>query len=255
MPRRRPAFTPPSALRISSLSLADELGFDVLVKRSPRRRTLELIIRSGDVILMLPAFVSDREARQFVRDRRDWVLATLDKQQQLLAESAPRRYQEGELFPFLGRDHALKIFIARGRASVQLANGNLYAGIKPSSAADRPEQLKKIIRRWYQKQAREMLTQKTLALAASIGREVQSVKLRRTKTKWGHCTADGVIQYNWQIVAAPEPVVDYLVAHEVSHLVHRNHGQRFWKHVARLYPDYLPHQQWLKDNGHKLSNL
>lgn len=93
----------------------------------------------------------------------------------------------------------------------------------------------------------------TIRLARQIKREVSDIRFRRTKTKWGHCTSRGVIQYNWLIMMAPRDIIDYLIAHEVSHLAHPNHSARFWQQVARLAPNYLQERAWLRENGHKLN--
>lgn len=246
MPLRKPV-----ALRVTQLSTEKELGFDVTIKRSPRRRTLEIIIRRGEVQLMLPRFVSDREGIRFLRQKHQWVLQTLQKQRQHAEEVVVKRYVEGETFAFLGQAYPLRIYTAK-RNKVQLADGILYVGIAKRAGLESADAVKKALWQWYRSQAMDILSSKTDALVRQIGRSYAGVRLRRTKTKWGHCTAAGVIQYNWQIMAAPEAVIDYLVAHEVSHLVHPNHSQRFWRHVEALYPGYREHRAWLKARGHTL---
>lgn len=240
------------ALDFDSAPVDESLGFDLNIKRSAKRRTIEIIIRHGGVDLMLPAFVSNAEGMDFVRSKQDWIVKTLAKQAQIEQEVVVKHYVDGECFDYLGQGYALNIYITQQPAA-QLVNNKLYVGIRDSKRVFKPDAVKKQVWAWYQQQALTLLTEKTLSLAAKIGRECTEVKLRRTKTKWGHCARDGSIQYNWQIVVAPEAIVDYLVAHEVSHLVHHNHGKRFWRHVEKLCPDYVEHEKWLKTNGHKIS--
>jgi len=234
----------------------DSLGFELEIKRSPRRRTIEIVIRDGRVHLMLPQFVATDEGMAFVRDKRAWILKTLDKHRQHCAEIVRREYVEGAPFSYLGREYPLRIYLGK-RSAAQLVNDCLYLGIARRWANATPEQkstaVQKALWSWYQAEARRILTAKVDALTQRIGRPYQAIQLRRTKTKWGHCTRDGVLQFNWQIICAPEPVVDYLVAHEVSHLVHQNHGVRFWRHVEKLFPGYREPQQWLKRHGHRLT--
>jgi predicted metal-dependent hydrolase len=241
----------PAALRVSRLSTQAALGFDVTVKRSPRRRTMEIIIRRGDVHLMLPHFISDQEGMRFLQQKRQWVTQTLKKQRQHAEEIRIKQYVEGETFHFLGEAYPLQIVIAK-RSEVQLINGSLIVAIVKRAGLSTAATVQKALWQWYQSQARQLLTAKTDALAKRIGRSYAGVRLRRTKTKWGHCTSKGIIQYNWQIVAAPESVIDYLVAHEISHLVHPNHSKRFWRHVEHLLPDYKAQRHWLKTRGHTL---
>lgn len=240
------------AFDFSSPPDTEGLGFDLTIQRSAKRRTIEIIIRRGGVDLMLPSFVSNEEGMEFVHAKRDWIVKTLAKQAQLENEVVVKQYIEGETFDYLGKSFPLKIFITQ-QPSARLVDDSLYIGIRDSKRMPKSDAVKKQVWAWYQKQALKILREKTMALAAKIGRECTEVKLRRTKTKWGHCARDGSIQYNWQIVMAPEPVVDYLVAHEVSHLVHHNHGKRFWRHVEKLCPDYVEHEKWLKSHGHKVT--
>jgi len=240
------------ALFSAARDTEDQFGFTLVIKRSPRRKTIEIIIRTGEVQLMLPSRVSDADGLAFVRDKQEWILQTIAKHKHHANEIVPKRYEEGELFQFLGNDYPLRICLAK-KASVQLLNDSLYVSIKASTKTDKSARIKKVLWQWYQDQAIKILTEKTNTLTAKIGRECQGIQLRRTKSKWGHCTSEGFIQFNWQIIAAPEEVVDYLVTHEVSHLVHANHGLRFWRHVERLFPNYKTHQTWLKLNGHTLT--
>ena len=233
------------------LSVTDQMGFSVTFKRSAQRRTLEIIIKEGEVQLMLPRSVSDKEGMAFVREKRDWILRTLAKQQNVLKEIPVKQYCEGELFSYLGRDYPLRLFTTT-QPSVQFSNGQFYVGVRAGTPERRAAAAKNLLWKWYQERALEVLSEKSHAFAARVNRKVNEIKLRRTITKWGHCTADGVIQYNWVIIAAPEPVVNYLVAHEVSHLVYRSHGVRFWGQVEKLFPGYKSHQTWLRVNGHRL---
>ncbi|MGH1470945.1 MAG: M48 family metallopeptidase [Cellvibrionaceae bacterium] len=242
---------PPAEKGVTVLDVFDELGFDLVIKRSNRRRTIEIIIRTGQVQLMLPQFVPTEEGLEFVRSKQSWILKTLQRHSEKIENVEEKRYEEGALFVFLGREYPLKIYFSK-KPQVQLANNALMVGIRQSKE-NRADEIKKTLWKWYQQEAYSILSKKTFTLAEKINRSVVEIKLRKTKTKWGHCTTEGTIQYNWQIIAAPEEVVDYLVAHEVSHLVHHNHGVRFWRHVERLYPEYKKHQLWLKQNGHTLS--
>jgi hypothetical protein len=226
-------------------------GYPITIKRSAKRRTIEIIVRKGGVDLMLPRFVSTAEGMAFVHSKEDWIRHTLVQQAKLEQERDCKQYVDGELFALLGRTYPLSLYLT-GKPTAQLINNKLYVGIRESQRLTKSDAVKKQVWSWYQQQALELLTDKTMRLAKHIGRECIGVKLRRTKTKWGHCTKDGEIQYNWQIILAPEPVVDYLVVHEVSHLVHHNHGKRFWRHVEKLCPDYLQHELWLKVNGYKI---
>ena len=92
-------------------------------------------------------------------------------------------------------------------------------------------------------------------LLIPVGLLISLVSFRKTKTKWGHCSTRGIIQFNWLIMMAPNEVIDYLVAHEVSHLVHMNHSTDYWRVVSSLCPNYKIHRDWLRENEHRFRLL
>ena len=118
----------------------------------------------------------------------------------------------------------------------------------------REETAARILQRWLLTQARLLLPGRTQALAnyLQVGTRLKEVVFRKTKTKWGHCTSSGRIQFNWLIMMAPDAVIDYMIAHEVSHLLHMNHSKRFWNLVESVCPDYRTYVKWLKKHEHRL---
>ncbi|MEC8427906.1 MAG: M48 family metallopeptidase, partial [Pseudomonadota bacterium] len=130
-------------------------------------------------------------------------------------------------------------------------NQQLWLSVSCSEERCTEQTLQRKLSDWYLSQAQEYMGPKTLRYARQLNKSVSDIKFRRTKSKWGHCTSRGVIQYNWLIMMAPVAVIDYLIAHEVSHLVHHNHSARVWNTVEKLDPAYRQHRQWLKDQGHK----
>jgi predicted metal-dependent hydrolase len=89
-------------------------------------------------------------------------------------------------------------------------------------------------------------------LAARIGRDITQITVRDTRSRWGSCSGRGNISFSWRLIFAPEPVIDYVVAHEVSHLVEMNHGPRFWRLVESLSPDSGAPRAWLKRHRSRL---
>jgi hypothetical protein len=105
---------------------------------------------------------------------------------------------------------------------------------------------------WYQQRARVTLTRKSRQWAKQIGVTPGQISLKLTRSKWGHCTRDGNLQYNRKIVTAPLCMIDYVVVHKVCHLEHHHHGPEFWALVERHCPDWRERREWLKMNGHLL---
>jgi predicted metal-dependent hydrolase len=117
------------------------------------------------------------------------------------------------------------------------------------------DQVHSLLADYYLSKAKYILHNKTIDLVTRLNwqHKLTDIRFRRTKTKWGHCTATGRIQYNWLILMAPESVINYLIAHEVSHLIHLNHSAQFWQQVQEIHPSYKRDRQWLNDHGHTLT--
>jgi len=112
--------------------------------------------------------------------------------------------------------------------------------------------IKQLLVKWYKQQAQLIMIEKTQHYAKIIGVSPSSVVIKAFKSRWGSCSIKSVIQYNWKIIMAPEPVIDYLVVHELCHILHHNHSPTFWKSVGKYCPNYKEQGAWLKLNGAKL---
>lgn len=97
--------------------------------------------------------------------------------------------------------------------------------------------------------AREVLTKKTDYFKRILKVDYQKIRIGNQKTRWGSCSSRGTISYNWHLVLMPESIMDYVVVHELCHLVEMNHSPAFWEKVAEVLPDYQSARKWLKENG------
>lgn len=228
------------------------LPFAYSVVRSARRKSACIQIKNAQVTLRAPVNYPTADLLAFAASKSSWILAKLDEQQTRLAAApvAPI-WDTDSLLPFMGEK--LRLVVQEGSFNAVARMGDtLMMVINKRGKAARAEKIHAQLVHWYSDEALRILSIKTHSLAANIGRRVTQVTIKATKTKWGHCTRGGAIQYNWQILLAPEPVVDYLVAHEVSHLIHHDHSPAFWAQVAQLCPDFLALRRWLKQQGTQL---
>lgn len=227
--------------------------FDYQLIRSSRRKTLAIKVSPDGVEVRAPSWTSTAEINRFVAHRRQWVEQHLQRFSQLPSrESFEKQYTEGALFQYLNQD--CRLHIQQGaRHGVELTGDRLQVTLNQrQSTTDPSAVIQRLLQQWYRDQALAWLTPLSHQLAARVNRPVSNVKVRRTRSKWGHCTSRGELQYNWLIMAAPAEVIYYLVAHEVSHLVHHNHSVAFWQQVAQLCPDWKQQRDWLKAHGYQL---
>lgn len=218
------------------------------IKRSARRRTVSLEIRDAQLLVRAPVGVAERDLDRFVRQKSTWIARKVRAQQQLLARIPEYRYVSGTRLPFLGQ--WLTLSIEDGASGqVERVGDQLRVRCSRRSRLEPEDQARRLVQGWYREQGLARLSAKTDSLTRQMGLTHAGVKVRVTRSKWGHCTGSGEIQYNWQILLAPEAVVDYLVAHEVCHLRHHNHSRAFWQLVEQMCPDYPRQRDWLKANG------
>lgn len=218
------------------------------LSRSPRRKRLGLVVTEKGAEVRIPQRCAERHGHQFLRDNIAWVREQLRGLEHRQAQVPEHHFAFGARFPWLGKPLELDRAACAADAGIRDGYLQLYCRAREPDE----EQIQSALQKLYQREALATLSEKSRYFASLLGLEFSSVKVRRTRSKWGHCTIRGELQYNWLVCLAPEPVVDYLVIHEVCHLRHHNHSRAFWDLVASLCPDYRTLRRWLKENGHRL---
>jgi predicted metal-dependent hydrolase len=145
----------------------------------------------------------------------------------------------------LGVPHRIRQEVDAAAPPVALVDGEIRVRGEPAHLPRR-------VRDFLVAKARQELARRARRLAARIGRDITQITVRDTQSRWGSCSSRGNLSFSWRLVFAPEPVIDYVVAHEVSHLVEMNHGPRFWRLVESLSPDSGTPRAWLKRHRSRL---
>lgn len=225
--------------------MAIKLDFEYRIVRS-KRKTVAIHLRDGQVEVRTPQRIDTAWVQRFVESKSDWINTQLS--QQLKNRSQRYRMVDGETITFLGRELELQLSQA-SRNKVYIEAGKLCIEGRIETA----EKALKLFHSWLTDQARTYMIPRAEAYASRLGVEnsLQQIRFRKTRSKWGHCSSKGIIQFNELIMLAPASVVEYLIIHEVCHLVHMNHSKQYWKLVASHYPDYKDSKSWLSENGHR----
>jgi predicted metal-dependent hydrolase len=220
-------------------------AIELRLKPNPRARRIALRIdASGDAVeIVLPKRASRAEAMRFLEANRGWV-------EQRLAALPPRIvYAAGASIPILDVPHEIRSAArTRGRGAAWIEEGALCVAGDPAFLARR-------VCDFLRAEAKRELTRRSHDLADSIGQKVTRVTVRDTVSRWGSCARSGNLSYSWRLIFAPEMVLDYVVAHEVAHLVEMNHGPKFWKLVEQLHPAAKAQRLWLNRNRARLMRI
>lgn len=210
-----------------------------------RRRTVAIIVEpDGRVTVRAPQHASQASLQAFVNEKAGWIIAKQSQVRAMAAELAPRQFQTGEKFWYLGQEIPL-ILVDRNRPVLVLERVFKLA---------RASQLegKKIFTGWYRRQARGLLSERVNQLAPRMGHAPPPIRITSARTRWGSCSSRGNLNFTWRLIMAPLPVIDYVVIHELTHLKIPNHSARFWEALSAAYPAYREQRAWLKENGHRL---
>lgn len=210
-----------------------------------RRKTASINVREGKVSIRVPLRFPETAALEFIALKSVWIKQKLQEQQQVLTANQ-RSFIEGESLLYLGRDYQL-VIKSSIKPSVFISDHNIHVSLHTQE--QNAESIRNALINWYREQASKLLENKVMHFKLAVGVEPEKISIRTCKTRWGSCSAAGRLMFNWKIMMAPEAVVDYLVVHELSHMLEHNHSSRYWQQVERVMPDYREHRKWLKDNG------
>lgn len=219
--------------------------FECIVERS-KRKTLALHVSHKRVVVRCPLRASQREVRDFVDSNRDWIEGRLYDEALRYRESL--RIERGGKIFYRARERTIEF--KEGRKERILIQGDRFIiqGHKLTAAKARVQ-----VEDFLIDKASDYILPRARGLARYLGVEhkITEIKLRKTKSKWGHCTSQGVLQYNWLIMLAPYSIIDYMIAHEVCHLLHMDHSRRFWNRVESVCPEYERYIDWLQAHEHR----
>ncbi|MCR4588314.1 MAG: M48 family metallopeptidase [Lachnospiraceae bacterium] len=181
---------------------------------------------------------------QLIRSSRRTMSVEIGDDGQVLVR-APLRLPEKTIREFL-QQKAEWIFrtLAKVNSRKEKLKNAPQADYSPEEAA--------ALEKYYRKMAREVITKRVEYYSRYISRPYTSISIRDQKTRWGSCSSKGGLNFSWRLVLAPPQVLDYVVVHELCHLLHMNHSSAFWAEVGRIYPDYKACRKWLRENGASL---
>lgn len=218
------------------------------IRASSRRRTLCLqVYADGAVRVSAPASTPLEEVREFIRERADWILA----KQALFAsrpQPCPRPLEEGVHLPYLDESLVLlpQFSLQSQHAVVRQNDALLLRAIDANHGRE-------LLEAWYKAEAASHMAERIRYFAPRVGQSPARLCIRDQRTRWGSCSPNGTLSLNWRLMMASTTVVDYVVVHELCHLLHANHSRRFWAAVERILPDYLTARRQLHHIGQSLT--
>lgn len=230
---------------------------DYKIVRSSRRRFSSSISVTAErgVVVSVPKWVSLGAIEGMVREKADWIAKTLARIGGVHPQSK-KHFVDGEKHLYFGEEYPLVVVPSTGIATARLTFlDNRFEARVPShhTSIQQRKDLREAMLRWYLDNGKRIITKKVNHFTKLLGVSYNRIVLKQVSSIWGSCSRKNNLNFNRKLIMAPHPVVDYVVIHEVCHLVHHHHRQSFWDLVKSLEPNYKEHILWLKNNQYLLT--
>lgn len=224
--------------------------YEYSVVRS-KRKTAAISIGEDGIVVKIPLYFPVSDLEKLIMDKAGWIAEKTEYVKEKQKGKPTHQFVSGEEFYYRGTSLVLNLIVNcdRKRVMVKKQAGTLLV---VSPLAEKTV-IKDAVKKWYRERAREVLTDKVSYYRQFIGKPVGEIRIKEQKSRWGSCSSQGNLNFNWKIVMAPDEIIDYLVVHELCHLLHMNHSKDFWDSVGRVIPEYKKREKWLKEKGTLLS--
>lgn len=236
--------------------------FDDITKEiifTKRKKTISIFVEHKKIRILAPKNTSKKYIDTLIMKQKKWIEQQL-KEKNIRTQIPQKKYVEGEQFLFMGEVvYLLLVQKTEEKISYKHIQHKAYLeiayieNISQYNEEQRIQFFHKKISHWYKQQAFNILKTRTLYYANILEIMPSVIDIKNYKSRWGCCSIRKQVYYNWKIIMAPKEIIDYLVIHELCHIIEHNHSNRFWGHVMRLDEEYKTHRAWLRNNGYTLN--
>jgi predicted metal-dependent hydrolase len=217
-------------------------GIDITIKKSKRKTVSIFVERDGTVSARVPEKLSDDEIQEILRSKEYQIHKNLAEWTQLNEKRTNREYVSGQSFLYLGKNYRLKL-VNESLGKLILKNGRFYLPV------NKKEDAKELFKDFYKEKLIDKLFPVIDRYKNKLGVVPNEIKVMELQNRWASCTLKGNVNFHWKCAMAPIDVLNYIVVHELVHLIHTNHTSAFWNEVDKVMPNYEKHVHWLKING------
>lgn len=210
-----------------------------------RRKTASIYIeRDGQITVLVPEKLTAPQIENLIESKRKWIYKNLAEWQDLNARKVDRDYVNGEGFLYLGRSYRLKL-VSELPEPLMLKDGYFCLLANSGSIPDADAAFKE----FYRQKGASRIPPRVAYFQAKMGVHPKQIKILDLQHRWASCTPGGNLNFHWKCMMAPLTIIDYIVVHELTHLIHPNHTTAFWNEVDKVMPDFQERKEWLKVNG------
>jgi predicted metal-dependent hydrolase len=209
------------------------------------RKTISIIVeRDRRVVVRAPLNTSEEIIAKEVNKRKRLLQEKITKVQKYPSQKLTKQFVSGETLLYLGKHY--KLYVTDTEFEGVTFDNKFFIGKKNQNQANI------LFRNWYIKSAKEVLIPKVKVIAEQLGVTYNNINILDLKYRWGSCTPKDNIHFNWRIIKAPMTVIEYIIIHELTHLLEANHTKEFWNRIAVMQPGFEKAKSWLKEFGFEL---
>jgi predicted metal-dependent hydrolase len=219
--------------------------------KSKRVKTSEIIVDENKILIRTPFDKSQFEIDKLLEGKAKWIL---DKQREYKEHqkkiNKPTFNSESTL-PYLGRNYPLKIYNnSRGESNLKFHTGKFEFSSRTDNWSE--TQIKDLYEGWLDQKAQKLFSKKVREYSKELKVDIHKIVVKNLKNRWGSVTKEGVVNLNMHLLKAPNKIIDYIIVHELCHILIKGHSYRFWNLVRQIIPDYRKSITWLEKNASSL---
>ncbi len=209
---------------------------------APRRSFKLEIEDNGEIVLQVPMNLTNSEIELFLKKHKNWLNNSIAKLIINKKNQQERKYKENENFMLLGNLFPLTI-------KKYITVNFKFDGEKFIISEKIQDKAKEYFEKFYRQKAKEIIIPRTFEIAQNIGIQYNNIAIKNVKTRWGSCSSKGNLNFSYRLIMAKPEVIDYVITHEIFHLIELNHSEKFWNLVSQKIPNYKEHEKWLQKNS------
>lgn len=220
------------------------MNFEYSITYSDRKTVSIVVERDRSVVVRVPVNTDTATIEAIVEKKKRWISEKIGHYQKYPSPVPQKEFVSGESLLYIGKPYQLYV-LEEDFDGIRF-DGKFSISLKNQPIAN------VLFREWYFNAANKIIVPKAVALAKQIGVSFNKINILDLRFRWGSCTPKNNIHFNWRLIKAPMNVIEYIIVHELVHLLEPNHSSEFWNRVKAAYPPYPAARKWLESSGNKL---